>query len=473
MTNHAAHSLLAGAVGWPDPTSLVWREVVLPPGEPIDPFALAAAAGRRPGFVLASAGSVVAACGAAAVLVLPEGLAGDDCPGAVRDWLAAVPRAPEQPEGSTPQATTGPVDAIGPSGPVVVGALPFASDAPARLVVPTLCYVRTVEVERVILVEPADAPAATMAGAPGAAGTNADHRHDGPALRRALARMARPSPRPRPPARVVSVDDRSGAGFAHAVGEALDAIARGTVTKVVLARPVVASFDAPLEPEAVLHRLAAHEPTATVFGLLDEDAFVGASPELLVARHGTRVESWPLAGTVALSGEAAGDAAAVRDLTGSAKERDEHGQTVDAIVGALAPLCESTPEVTGPSVARLRTVAHLASRVSGTLRDSEDALTLVRALHPTPAVAGTPTADALALLGSLESAGRGRYAGPVGWMDAEGDGDFVVAIRGASVAGDRATLYAGAGIVAGSDPERELAETGLKLRTALGALGVA
>ena len=157
-------------------------------------------------------------------------------------------------------------------------------------------------------------------------------------------------------------------------------------------------------------------------------------------------------------------------MLASPKERDEHAQVVGAIVGALAPYCEASPAVTGPAVARLRSMAHLASSVSGTLRGDTDALTLVRALHPTPAVAGSPTDVALALLAALEPTGRDRYAGPVGWMDARGDGAFVVGIRGATIDGHRAVLHAGAGIVAGSDPACEAAETTLKLRATIDAL---
>jgi isochorismate synthase len=456
--SRAVHDRRAGEVlDWPDPATLAWREVVLAAGEPIDPFALAAHAEHRPGFVLASTASVVVGCGAAAVLGLPEGLAGEDRPAAVRDWLAAV-----RPASGTASGAAGPAGRHGPRGPLAVGALPFSGAERAALVVPRLCYVREGDDERVIIVE-ADDDATWPALVAGA---------DSPvAVRRALAETASQRRAPHR-ARVVALEDTSAPSFTDGVHRALAAIERGTVRKVVLARSVVASFDGAVDPAAVLRRLAEREPTASVYGVVgDDDSFVGASPELLVARRGECVESWPLAGTVALGGDPEGDRAAEHRLLSSAKERDEHAQTVEAIRRALAPFCRREPVVSGPAVARLATVAHLASEVSGTLDGDEDALTLVRALHPTPAVAGTPTHEALALLDSLEPAGRGCYAGPVGWMDAAGDGEFVVAIRGASLSGSTATLYAGAGIVAGSDPGRELAETTVKLRTALGALG--
>ncbi|HYA68716.1 MAG TPA: isochorismate synthase, partial [Acidimicrobiales bacterium] len=262
--------------------------------------------------------------------------------------------------------------------------------------------------------------------------------------------------------------------FTDGVGRILDAIAAGRVTKVVLARHVVADYDGPIDPGAVLRRLRRLEPAATVYGLIGPDgAFVGASPELLVARHGSSVESCPRAGTVGLTGEPGTDDAAVAGLLSSPKETGEHRLVVDAIVDALAPLCIGPPTSGGPTVVRLGSVAHLATQVAGTLADDSDTLALVGALHPTPAVAGTPTPAALDLVRELEPVGRGPYAGAFGWMDAHGDGEFVVAIRGASIRGRRATVHAGAGIVAGSDADQELAETTLKLRIALSALSPA
>ena len=260
--------------------------------------------------------------------------------------------------------------------------------------------------------------------------------------------------------------------FTDGVRRALAAIEAGRASKVVLARHVVASFDAPLDVADTLRRLRALEPDATVYCVVEPTgAFVGASPELLVSRRAMHVESRPLAGTVGLGGDPEADAAAMARLSASSKEADEHRQVVDDIVDVLAHYCEGRPLAVGPSVARLRSVAHLATKITGTLASPTDALALARALHPTPAVAGTPTAVAIDLLAELEPGGRGRYAGPVGWMDARGDGDFVVAIRGATLEEQQATVFAGAGIVAGSDPDQELAETTLKLETALAALG--
>jgi menaquinone-specific isochorismate synthase len=448
-------TLVARPTGWPDPADFRWRTLALPPGPAIDPFALCCGgAGNGPGVVLASGHLVLAGHGIAATLALPHGVAGDEEAGAVRRWLRSVPVAgPDAGPVAGPDA--GP-DAAG-SGPLAMGALPFAPGEPGSLVVPSCLYGRSGDREWVTLVSPVE-PGSAEPAAPDAA-----------ALRATLAAL-------RPP--IQSTVRRTGvtgppeADFTGAVRRALAAIAAGRATKVVLARRVVASFDGPLDATSVLRRLHALEPAATVYGVVDDaGAFVGASPELLVTRRGTRVESWPLAGTVGLRGDDALDDDAVAHLQASPKETDEHGQVVDAIVDALAPLCVDRPSRTGPTVARLRTVAHLASRVSGTLAAPVDALALAAALHPTPAVAGSPTPVALDLLRELEPDGRARYAGPVGWMDGRGDGDFVVAIRGATLRGDQATVYAGAGIVAGSDPDQELDETSLKAETALCALG--
>jgi len=161
----------------------------------------------------------------------------------------------------------------------------------------------------------------------------------------------------------------------------------------------------------------------------------------------------------------------VDDLRASTKDANEHRIVVQAIVEALGPWCEHLDAPDTPEVDTFADVAHLATPVYGTLRDpAPDALTLVRALHPTPAVGGTPTAAALDVISRLEAEPRGAYAGPVGWIDARGDGEWAVALRGAAVDGHRARLHAGAGIVAGSDPEAEWVETQAKLEPMLRAL---
>ncbi len=259
-----------------------------------------------------------------------------------------------------------------------------------------------------------------------------------------------------------------GPEFERRVTAALAAIASGRVGKVVLARQVHARFTHPLDPVAVLRRLQADEPTCAVFAHRQAGGvFLGASPELLVRRRGDRVVSHPLAGT------SAADDAAVVALVASTKEQAEHRTVAEAVADRLAAWCDVLQVPKAPTPVRLHGVAHLGTRITGRLHQpAADALTLAAALHPTPAVAGVPTGAALALITDLEDEGRGFYAGPVGWVDARGDGELLVAIRSATVAGNRAVAYGGAGIVAGSAPDRELAETAAKLHTALGALGI-
>jgi isochorismate synthase len=200
--------------------------------------------------------------------------------------------------------------------------------------------------------------------------------------------------------------------------------------------------------------------------------FFGATPELLVARHGQRVSCHPLAGTVRRGDTARADADAQGRLAGSAKNRAEHGYVVDAIAAALSPSCEELSVPEAPSLVAFRSVAHLGTRIEGRLREPVSVLTLLERLHPTPAVGGTPRDDALACIAAGEPDPRGYWAGPVGWVDAAGDGEWMIGIRSARLHGEgtAVTLRAGAGIVAASDPEEEAAETDLKLTTVLEAL---
>jgi menaquinone-specific isochorismate synthase len=202
------------------------------------------------------------------------------------------------------------------------------------------------------------------------------------------------------------------------------------------------------------------------------DGLVGATPELLVRRRGASVMSRPMAGTIARGATDEGDRAAEATLAASVKDGLEHRLVVDAVVVGLRASGVDVTTVRGPEVARLATVSHLATTIAGTvdLRSARSALELALALHPTPAVAGAPLDTALAALQDLETFDRGRYAGPVGWVDAGGDGEWAVALRCAELEGPTARLVAGAGIVAGSDPDDEWAETQAKLEPMLRVL---
>lgn len=255
--------------------------------------------------------------------------------------------------------------------------------------------------------------------------------------------------------------------WAAQVAEVLDAIEQGTISKAVLAREVIVEADAPFAIHRILARLRATQGGCFVYGI---NGFVGASPELLVRRSGLEVESSPMAGTAPRGATASDDDAAVDALQHSDKNAREHQVVVDAVRDALAPHCQTLHVPDQPDVVRLPTVSHLVTNVRGTLHSSVSALDLARALHPTPAVNGTPSDAARDLISRVEQFDRGTYGGPTGWVDANGDGAFAVALRCARIDDTTAHLFAGAGIVAGSDPHLEWAETQAKLEPMLRAL---
>jgi menaquinone-specific isochorismate synthase len=252
----------------------------------------------------------------------------------------------------------------------------------------------------------------------------------------------------------------------HAV---LDAIGVGNLAKAVLARDVVVHADAPFDPRVVVDRLRLTQGGCAVFAA---ENLVGATPELLVRRRGASVVSRPMAGTIARGATDDGDRAAEATLAASVKDGLEHRLVVEAVVDGLRACGVDVTTVSGPEVARLATVSHLATTIAGTVEpgSARSALELALQLHPTPAVAGAPRDAALAVLRDLETFDRGRYAGPVGWVDAQGDGEWAVALRCAELEGPSARLVAGAGIVAGSDPDAEWAETQAKLEPMLRVL---
>ncbi|MCZ2859353.1 isochorismate synthase [Blastococcus sp. VKM Ac-2987] len=257
------------------------------------------------------------------------------------------------------------------------------------------------------------------------------------------------------------------ASWCAAVSAAVARIDAGDLEKVVLARDLLVSADAPLDPRRMLRRLAARFPGCWTFAV---DGLLGATPELLLRRTGRRLSSRVLAGT-APRGAGAEDERLAAALLDSEKDRGEHALAVDSLVRALQPYCRELTAPAEPELLTLANVRHLATDVVGTQRGSAGLLELVGAVHPTAAVCGTPTPDAAALIRELEGMDRGRYAGPVGWLDATGDGEFGLALRCAELVGDDgARLFAGCGIVAGSDPAAELAETQSKFAAFQAAL---
>ena len=260
--------------------------------------------------------------------------------------------------------------------------------------------------------------------------------------------------------------------YRDAVREATARIGRGNLRKVVLARTVEVEAGRGFDPRLLAHRLRAVDPDAYTFAMPTEHGvIVGASPELLVSRRGREVRSNPLAGSAPRSGDADEDRMNAQALVESSKDREEHAIVVDAVVETLEPFCDELTWDPEPILRETPNVWHLSTRFRGVLRDlGVSALDLATALHPTPAVAGHPTGVALDTIAELEPFDRDRYAGPVGWVDANGDGEWAIALRCADLRSDRAVLYAGAGIVIGSDPAKELDETERKFRAFLDAL---
>jgi menaquinone-specific isochorismate synthase len=248
----------------------------------------------------------------------------------------------------------------------------------------------------------------------------------------------------------------------QAVGEAVRRITHSAeLRKVVLARDLHASAENEIDVRVLLRRLADRYPGCYTFAC---DGLVGATPELLISRDSWEVSSLVLAGTAPRGATRAQDSDLARALLGSAKENEEHEYAAVSLRDTLSPLCEAMYVTPRPELIRLPNVQHLGTRVHGTLAAVKSALALVAAVHPTAAVGGTPTAAAVEAIRELESMDRERYAGPVGWIDADGNGEWGIALRCAQLSGHRARLFAGCGIVAGSDPAAELAETESKFR---------
>ena len=265
----------------------------------------------------------------------------------------------------------------------------------------------------------------------------------------------------------VAYDDEDAADWQDVVAQGIAAIRAGDVDKVVLARDVRATTEHPVDARWALDRLAAQYPSCWTFSV---DGLVGATPELLVRSEKGLVTSRVLAGTIRRTGDDDADVARAAILAHSSKDLEEHEYAVTSVAHALEPFCSSTNVPDVPFVLHLPNVLHLASDVTGVLTATDAAhpssLALAAALHPTAAVCGTPTQAASALIARVEGMDRGRYAGPVGWFGADGDGEWGIALRSAQIDHDdprRVRLFAGCGIVAASDPAAELAESEAKL----------
>lgn len=326
---------------------------------------------------------------------------------------------------------------------MVVGALPFLRDDPAALTVP-----------RHII------------------------REDGPLEPHSYYRMG---PGAQLHARVAGLDPAP-EEHVHRIRSAIATIGSTRLDKVVLARAVDIEFDPPVDPLLVAARLIDYSTHRDGFiadlspagGRFEGSMLVGASPEVLIRRKGQTVSAYPLAGSAPRQPDRDRDAIVCHELRTSAKDVGEHAFVVDHLRRALTPLCEDLRIPRHPEIMKTAEMWHLATPIEGRLRDPRtSALELALAVHPTPAVCGTPTEAAEELIRTAETA-RGFYAGAVGWCDKSGDGQYMVAIRCAEVyrGGQRARAWAGGGIVADSHPHAEFEETSAKLRTIMRALGL-
>lgn len=329
-------------------------------------------------------------------------------------------------------------------GPVVMGAVPFDIRRTARLVVPRQCHFGAC----------AQPDAALAVG-----GTT-------------VAQSMAPYP--------------ASSVYEAAVIQALECFERAEIDKVVLARTLDVTLAEVPDRRVLLSRMvqrnlngytyaiALQNPSeAAAEGLVQPAAFVGATPELLVRREGQRIIVNPLAGSAARRADSHSDAVAGQQLLASVKDRHEHAVVIDAVVQALQPLCRTLNVPDAPTLLTTDALWHLSTTLTGELSDPETtSLDLALALHPTPAVCGYPVEPAFDVLQKLEPFDRGLFAGFVGWCDASGDGEWAVSLRCAQLRDRSLRLFAGAGIVAGSNPHSESQETGTKFRTMLSALGL-
>ncbi|MDI1442665.1 isochorismate synthase DhbC [Polyangium sp. 6x1] len=326
--------------------------------------------------------------------------------------------------------------------PMAVGALPFQANSPAHLLVPTSIRIGG----------PVDAVSI--------------------------------SPRPPPPVFVDAMRMSAERDeYLRGVERALASIRDDELSKVVLSRMLELRLSDPVELHPLLERLSKQNASGYTFavrlpegrgsGPSQPRTLIGASPELLVSRSGKTVFANPLAGSAPRSPDPEEDRRRAKALLASEKDRREHAVVVEAVADALRPFCRSLSVPPRASLLHTEAMWHLSSPITGELADlSISSLKLAMALHPTPAVCGYPTARARAAIESIEPFDRGFFTGLVGYCDAAGDGEWAVTIRCADIRGDMVRLYAGAGVVAGSTPERERAEIAAKMRTVLSALGL-
>jgi menaquinone-specific isochorismate synthase len=333
------------------------------------------------------------------------------------------------------------------TGPVAFGSFTFdpASDG-SVLVVPATVLGRSDGRAWLTTIEPAGRPAAGSGGSG-----------------RAPAALPAPAPQVMPTGVRWADGSLTAPQWERAVAAAVSAISAGRLRKVVLAMELNATTAADIDARVLLSRLAGRYADCYTFAC---DGLVGATPELLIRRTDTELYSLVLAGTMSRGGSTETDRALGAALLASAKDQEEHQYAVADVRAALQPLCAELQVEAQPSLLRLANLQHLATKVTGRLPAGEaashSALALAAALHPTAAICGTPAEAAMELIRELEGVDRGRYSGPVGWVDAKGNGEWGIALRCGLVTGRNARLFAGCGIVADSDPAAEVAEAQTK-----------
>ena len=390
-----------------------------------------------------------------------EGLGVAGTGSAAGPWLVSLPGPATSDRPPTPDELLGGVELVasdpGAPPPLVFGSVPFDPDLPGTFVTPARAVRRDREgAAWAIEVSP---PNGALGPTPAAAS-------------RPTRGGMRGAPR-EPFSDIQLIPEPSTDAYEHAVRTAVERIRQDELEKVVLARTLRVAAGRELDPIQLVRRLRAVEPTGHVFAvdLGEERTLVGASPELLVSRFGREIRANPLAGSAPRFGNPDDDRASAAALGSSAKDRQEHAIVVEEVFHVLHPLCEELHYDREPKLLATANVWHLSTRFRGRLSDpSTSALDLVAALHPTPAVCGAPRAAALHTIRELEPIPRGNYAGAIGWMDAAGDGVWAIALRCAELQGATARLFAGAGIVADSDPASELEETERKFQAFLDSL---
>ncbi|MES2211250.1 MAG: isochorismate synthase [Chloroflexota bacterium] len=457
------HRLLVGA-GSGAPT-LVAATIEVPVADPIAVYAAAVEADLEAALWLQpSEGTAYVGIGRAWA-VEPEGP--DRFDAAASAWQALISDA----------SIDGPPSRYG-GGPVLLGGLGFNGRrpdqadvwgpfGPASLVLPELLLAVTPNGSSVTGSLFADAVGPWSAG-------SLEHRWERLADR---ARSLAPNPagiivRPVVAPLVIVAEQPAREAWRRLVGMFAGAVGRGRLDKVVLARRVDFRASVELDVPNAVRRLALSAPESTTYAFRREGrTFIGATPERLVRTEGHDFRTVAVGGSIRRGADAAEDAVLAQALLDSEKNREEHAIVVAALEQLLAPVAERLEVAPGPGVMTLRHIQHLVTEVTGTVREAHGLLALAGRLHPTPAVGGEPRALALSLIDEHEGFDRGWYAGPVGWLGADGDGELCVALRCGIVDRTRATLFAGCGIVADSDPDQEWEESRIKLRAVAAALG--